>query len=341
MLSDTGYHAVRHAAGLVDQTSRGRILATGAERLTFLHGLLTNDIAVLSAGTGCYAAYLTPQGRLITDMKVLELGDAILLDVPGEAAASLVTRLEQLIFSEAVQVQDASGAWSQTAVHGPQAPDVVARAFEAGRDRDEPAPDVERLRAMAEFENGRWDFEGSAAIVAGSRDLGAPGFDIYVERPRADALRLALTSAGATPVSAEAVNILRIEAGRPLFGVDMDTETIPLEAGLEDRALSFTKGCYVGQEVIIRVMHRGHGRVARKLVGLTLDGDQAPAAGASIVAGGKEIGHVTSAARSPALERTIALGYVARDFVNPGTVVQIDGRDAVVTLLPFVRSAAL
>jgi folate-binding protein YgfZ len=117
----------------------------------------------------------------------------------------------------------------------------------------------------------------------------------------------------------------------------MNEETIPLEAGIESRAISFTKGCYVGQEVIVRVRDRGHGRVARKLVGLTLEGDRVPASGAAIRAGDREIGQVTSRALSPALKRPIALGYVHRDFVEPGTTVTVDGIRAVVTSLPFVN----
>jgi folate-binding protein YgfZ len=116
----------------------------------------------------------------------------------------------------------------------------------------------------------------------------------------------------------------------------MDEETIPLEAGIESRAISFTKGCYVGQEVIIRVMHRGHGRVARKLVGLTLYGEQVPDAGATIRSGDREIGQVTSSTASPALRHPIALGYVHRDFLEPGTKVTIDDQSAEVTALPFV-----
>ena len=116
----------------------------------------------------------------------------------------------------------------------------------------------------------------------------------------------------------------------------MDEETIPLEAGIEPRAISLTKGCYVGQEVIIRVLHRGHGRVARKLVGLLLDGSDAPAAGAVIRAADREIGAVTSGTFSPSLQQPIALGYVHRDFVAPATAVTVGGVPAVVTALPFV-----
>jgi folate-binding protein YgfZ len=134
------------------------------------------------------------------------------------------------------------------------------------------------------------------------------------------------------------MEVVRVESGRPLFGRDMDEHTIPLEAGIEDRAISFTKGCYVGQEVIVRVLHRGGGRVARRLVGLTLD-REAPS-GAPLLADTREMGRLTSVVRSPAIGGPIALGYVGRDFTEPGTRVEIgDGGSAIVTTLPFVQPA--
>jgi len=130
--------------------------------------------------------------------------------------------------------------------------------------------------------------------------------------------------------------VLRVEAGIPAFHRDMDEETIPLEAGIESRAINMNKGCYVGQEVIVRVLHRGHGRVAKKLVGLTIDGDAVPVRGSLVKSGEKEVGEVTSSVRSVALDRPIALAYLQRDFLEPGTVVSIDGTNAVVAQLPFV-----
>ena len=142
---------------------------------------------------------------------------------------------------------------------------------------------------------------------------------------------------GAIEVDAAAIETTRIEAGRPRFGVDMTEDTIPLEAGIEDRAISRTKGCYVGQEIIIRVLDRGHGRVARRLVGLKLAAPVLPSRGDAIRAGDREIGHVTSAAHSPMLETPIALGYVHRDFTEPGTAVIIGGQPATVVDTPFVQ----
>jgi folate-binding protein YgfZ len=146
--------------------------------------------------------------------------------------------------------------------------------------------------------------------------------DLIVARDRAEALVEALTKAGAAPTSLEALEVTRIEAGIPRFPVDMDTTTIPLEAGIEDRAISLTKGCYVGQEVIVRVLHRGGGRVAKKLVRLRA-GDTPIATGDTVSASGREIGRITSAAFSPQAQQWIALAYVQRDFVEPGTAVEV------------------
>jgi len=160
---------------------------------------------------------------------------------------------------------------------------------------------------------------------------------VYVEGPQASALQAKLRSAGTSELDAETAEAIRIEAGVPKFLRDMDEETIPLEAGIESRAISMTKGCYVGQEGIIRVLHRGHGRVAKRLVGIVLDGESVPIPGATIRADdGRDVGHVTSSVLSPALKRPIALAYLQRDFVAPGTAVSVDGSRAVVTEVPFV-----
>jgi folate-binding protein YgfZ len=157
----------------------------------------------------------------------------------------------------------------------------------------------------------------------------------------APALTSALRDAGALDVNPETANVSRVEAGRPVFGIDMDEDTIPLEAGIEGRAISMTKGCYVGQEIIIRVLHRGHGRVARRLVGLALDAySPVPERGSTIRAAERDIGRITSAVFSPALGHPIALGYVHRDFTAPSTpvaVITAKGElPAVVTGLPFI-----
>jgi folate-binding protein YgfZ len=156
--------------------------------------------------------------------------------------------------------------------------------------------------------------------VARIDQLGVPGFCVYLPPAAESAFKDALRKAGAVDVSPAAIEARRIEAGYPVFGVDMTDDTIPLEAGIETRAISFSKGCYVGQEVIIRVLHRGHGRVARRLVGLRIDGPVART-GSKVRVAEREVGFITSCAESP--NGTIALGYVHRDFVESGTAVQV------------------
>jgi tRNA-modifying protein YgfZ len=318
--NSSGYAALRGGAGLVDRSGAGRILLTGADRRSYLQGLLTNDIAALTPGTGCYAAMLTAQGRMMSDMRVLELGDGVLLDVPLPVTAAIRDHLDQFVFSEDVQVEDVTASRAEIGLYGPGAVDVLVRA---GTEGGAPA---------ALFSSARVRLAGADAILVRSDEAGVVGYDILVDATAAESVTAALVAAGAVTVTAADAETVRIESGRPRFGVDMDGDTIPLEAGLEGRAISRSKGCYVGQEVIVRVQDRGHGRVAKRLVGLTFDpAAPVPAAGARIVSGEREIGRITSAAWSPEQARPIALGYVHRDFVESGTSVAVDGAPAAVT----------
>lgn len=322
MSFNDSYQAARHGAALAARTDRGVIRARGADAAAWLQGLLTNDIAAIGAidpdgplGRAGYGAYLTPQGRMITDVRVVRLADRILMDVPALLTSSLVQRLDALIFAEDVQVEDASASVAVLELHGPQALDVAAKWRALGRP--------------------------GQAIAARDDQYGIPGVAFYVDLAQRPALEAALNAAGAVPIDLATLDVVRIEAARPAFLIDMETDTIPLEAGIEDRAISFTKGCYVGQEIIVRVTQRGGGRVARKLVGFTIetqDPSAVPARGATVRAGDRDIGRVTSATLSSALGQVIVLGYVHRDFVEPGTRVTIAGVDAVVAATPFVAT---
>ncbi|HMD35819.1 MAG TPA: glycine cleavage T C-terminal barrel domain-containing protein [Vicinamibacterales bacterium] len=322
---------IQDAAFIDRSEARGRIAITGADRRSYLQGLLTNDVASLEPGLGCYAAYLTAQGRMIADAYVYELGDLMLLSVARAVKDTVLAKFDQFIFSEDVQLGDVTDTFAQIAVVGPRAASALAGVLSASASLD----------ALPEHGSTRTATAGgAAAIVIRIADAGADGFDVYVERANAGSLIASLNAAGVRALDPAAADALRIEAGIPLFGRDMDEETIPLEAGIESRAISFTKGCYVGQEVIIRVMHRGHGRVARRLVGLRIAGDRVPADRAAIRSGDREIGYVTSAAFSPPQHAAIALGYVHRDFVEPGTSVTIDGAAAEVVRLPITSESA-
>ena len=329
-VSVDAYTAARQRAGVIDRADRARIVVSGADRASFLQGLLTNDVVALQPGHGCYAAYLTAQGRMIADLYVYELGDVMLLTLHRDVKDAVIAKLDQLVFSEDVHLGDVTETFAQIALVGPLAGSIVASIV---------AVPVEQLDGLADHGNLRAAWNGSPAIVTRTGDTGEPGFDLFVERTAGAALKQALNSAGAIDVDPATADAIRLEAGVPLFHRDMDEETIPLEAGIESRAISFTKGCYVGQEVVIRVLHRGHGRVARKLVGLRLNGDRVPLAGAAIRSADRDVGRVTSSAYSPALKHPIALGYVHRDFVAPGTSLIVDGEPAEVSALPFVSNA--
>jgi folate-binding protein YgfZ len=237
----------------------------------------------------------------------------ILLDVPAEAAEATRDRLEQFIFTENVQVQLLAGSLTGVWIHGPKAAAVIGRMLS-----DAPEAEVATWR---DYQHTRAMFRDQPVSLARIDQLGVPGFCAYLEPARERELIDALVDAGAREVSAESIEAARIEAGYPVFGVDMTDDTIPLEAGIEDRAISMSKGCYVGQEVIIRVLHRGHGRVSRKLVTLRIDGAVPPRT-ARLFAAARDIGFVTSAAASPRLG-TIALAYVHRDFLTPGTAIEV------------------
>jgi folate-binding protein YgfZ len=306
MTSPDDYAALHENAVIGAIAPRGQIAVAGPDRATFLQGFLTNDTAALSDGRGFYAAWLTPQGRMLCDLHVFESGDMILLDVPAADLIQTAERLEQFHFTEDVQIavlETLRTVW----IHGPAAARLLGH---------------EEYNAWAQYQNARIEFRGVPVVVARIDQLDVPGFVMYADAQHEDEVTRAAAAAGALRATPETLEAARIESGYPVFGVDMTPDTIPLEAGIEDRAISLTKGCYVGQEVIIRVLHRGHGRVVRKLVRLQVEGD-APAANAKLFSGDREIGFITSAAKSPRLG-TIALGYLHRDFLAAGTAVDVD-----------------
>ncbi len=302
-----------------------RLRVSGPDRMEWLQGLLTNDVSSLGTGEGCYAAYLTPQGRMIGDMRVLVRGDDVLLDVEASAREALLSRLDQFIIMEDVTLTDVSGELGCVAVAGPaSARRLAAHLGMSG----------ETLAALGEYQHQPVSVDGHDGFVAASRDLGVDGYDVYVPAPAAASLLGALRALGFGDLHPQVADAARIEAGRPRFGVDMGDDTIPLEAGIEPRAISFDKGCYVGQEIVIRVLHRGKGRVARRICRLVSDATFAmPAveepqvpwpAGTEVRKDGKVVGRITSAALSPGRSRFVALAMLGRDAMTAGTEVEVD-----------------
>ena len=301
-------------------TDRGWLRFDGADRLSFLQALLTNDVDAIRPFGGAYGLYLTPQGRLISDLEILHRGDHILASVPAEIAGDLAATLDRVIFAEQVQVADVSSSFATLILVGARAAEIIAIALGA---------DVTAVRGLASWSQIDAGASFAGAFIART-DTGAID-SYYIVAPAAleDAVRAAFKRAGAEPGSDELLDALRIDAARPRFGVDMTTETIPLEAGLLDRAISQTKGCYVGQEVIIRVLHRGGGRVAKRLVQITATESAAvPPKGATLLVGGTEVGSVTSSSRSPEAGRARALGYVKREHAEIGSAITVRWPDS-------------
>lgn len=290
----------------------GRLRLDGTDRATFLQALVSNDVARLTAGAGLYATYLTPQGRMLADLRLYDFGASLLAVVPAAETSALAARWNDLIFSEDLQIHDVSDELTQMLVVGETAAAAVAELAGISVSSIEALPPLSHLTA-------------ATMVVARSDDAALPAFDLFVPAAARAAVVASLEARGVEVGSVDLVEALRIEAARPRFGADMTSDTIPLEAGLLDRAISTTKGCYVGQELIIRVLHRGGGRVARRLVQITADADSTvtPPAGADIFVDGSAAGQITSAARSPRLGRPIALGYVPRGAAQPGTRVSL------------------
>jgi folate-binding protein YgfZ len=265
---------------------------------------------------------------MITDLWVYELGDGILLSLDRATKDAMLARLDRLVFSEDVQLRDATADYAAVAIIGPHSASAVAAVLGG--------VDAEALALLPDHANLHATFDDRPVIVLRSVDLGEPGLDILIDTAAFASLLAKLRDRHIDELDPAAAEALRIEGGIPKFHRDMNEDTIPLEAGIESRAISFTKGCYVGQEVIVRVLHRGHGRVARRLVGLSVGGATVPDPNTPIFHGTDDVGRITSAAESPGLGRSIALGYVRREFAEPGTELTVRGNPAVVASLPFV-----
>ncbi len=324
---DDEYRNLHDDAVWIDRTTRdARLEVRGPDATEWLHGLLTQDVRSLQPGQGAAAAYLTPQGRLVADLRVFHRGETYLLETPVAARVHLLSRLDQFVIMEDVVVTDVTEAIGCLTVLGPRAVAAVSACTGLS---------VEALETLTE--HGQASLHGTGAFVAQTREFGVPGFDMFAPVQELAAWRAVLQARG--PAASERlVETARIEAGRPRFGVDMHEDTIPLEAGIESRAISFDKGCYVGQEVVIRILHRGQGRVARRLVWVehAPDGRDAAvwSAGERVWLGDKDAGVVTSACWSPARGGLLGIAMLHRDATDPGTVVRIGGHEATVQRLP-------
>jgi folate-binding protein YgfZ len=295
------YDALRHTAGVLDLSFRGRLCLLGADRLRFLNGQVTNNIKDLAPGQGCYAALVSAKGKLQTDLHVYRLQDELLLDFEPGLSARVTERLEKFIIAEDVQIVDVAPHYGLLSVQGPKAADLLRRLA-----TPLPLPDNPMAIAKADGE----------IYVSRLPRLRSDGFDLFVPVASLRPIAGQLAAAGCL-CGWQALETARIEDGIPRFGIDMDETNLAPEA-LDSRAISYAKGCYIGQEVIARI--RTYGQVAKSLRRLRIDGDlkELPAPGAKLFLGDKEAGYITSSARSPAFQTVIALGYIRRDANNPG-----------------------
>ncbi|MSR35298.1 MAG: hypothetical protein EXR95_01470 [Gemmatimonadetes bacterium] len=319
-----GYEAAHSGLALAARTDRARLRVTGRDPFAMLQGVLTNRVPEPAVpapeggtrGRALYAAVLTPKGKLVADARVLrgprDEEQGLLLDVPAAAVAGLLEHLARYLPPRLARAADASADSVQLTVAGRGASAWLAR-------------DALGLRiesgALDALTEGEWvwlDAGGAGILVIRSAELAAPAFDVIADAQTAASLSRLATAAGAVALAPEALALLRIEAGRPAWGRELDADTLPPEAGIEGRAIDHTKGCYTGQEVIVRIRDRGH--VNRRLRGLLIGAAAVPAPGAELWVKGRDraVGAVTSAAFSPGAGQGLALGYVRRELEVPG-----------------------
>lgn len=320
------YQALRDASGAVRRDERARWVVAGSKAGETLSGLVTNDVEALAPGSGCYAAALTPKGRVVADVRILRREDDFFVDVSSRAGAGWAALVRKYVNPRMAACTDVSTTTGCVGVYGPRAPSVLARLgiLDAGA-----------LTAMTPYHHVSGTIAGHAVRVMRSPDFGVPGFDLFTDGADSAPVFAALQDAGARPVGLAAADIARVEAGRPEWGVDMDESTIPQEANLEAlHAISFTKGCYTGQEVVARVHFRGH--VNRLLRGLMADHPLPPHATLG-TAEREDAGEVRSSVVSPRLG-SIALAMIRRE-VSPGDEIVVRDGDrehvARVLSLPF------
>jgi folate-binding protein YgfZ len=326
------YEAVRGgaAAGLIDLSSRGRMEVSGSEAVQFLNGLITNDVKALGEGSWMRAAFPNVQGRLVGEARVLGLGaDRFLFDTEAVTHERVLKTLERFTLAGDFRVTDLRDEMALVSVQGARAAAILTSAL------GEDAARVERGRVQT----AEWNNQSLQVIRA--THTAEDGFDLFIARPAVAPLWDALTASGARAVGFDALEVLRIEAGIARYGVDVDETNVVLEA-VADEAVSFTKGCYIGQEIIARIHWRGH--VAKKLTGLSFDERVETKSGDKVRAtDGKEIGRLTSVTLSPRQNHVVALGLVKYDYLAPGTEVRVSsgGNElaARVVELPHVRGS--
>ena len=312
------YQAATDSAALAEKDWFGIVKLTGGDRVPWLQGMVTNDVEKLAPGSGCYAAHLTPQGKIVAHMHILADADALWLSLERAAIPNLLSAFDKLLIMEDVQVLDVSNDYSVLAVLGPKAPAVIESWAS------------EPLNLTGRYAHRT--FEDSRIVIS---DL---GYEVWVPRGKADKVLRFIAQNGATAIDHGTWDVLRTEMGIPVYGMDIDETTTMPELG--EAGINYEKGCYIGQEVVAKVKYIGH--VNRRFTGLTFSGTEVPQLKSPIQKGGREVGYVTTALFSPGLNKPIALGFVSRAAYAPGTEVEVVSGEksmaASIVELPFKKN---
>ena len=322
------HHAVRQGVGIVDLSHRGRLRLTGSDRTAYLHRIISNDVEGLSVGAGNYATILTNRGKIIADMKVYVFEESIGLETDAETTSSLYQELDKYLIADDVTIEDLTDRTGTIGVHGPTSAQLLQEVY---------GLEVEHL---PEHHSVIHDIEGQCITCVRANETGEIGYNLCTTSESIEWLWDTTLTKGrgfsAQPVGLTALNTLRIEAGIPRYGTELDDSVFPGEAELEG-AVSFEKGCYIGQEIVARMKYRGHPN--RLLRGFEIASDTPPQSGDRLLDGDKEIGWITSAVVSPTSGKTIGMGYIRIAFTDQGSQVEVEttnGRvNATTQLLPF------
>ena len=312
---------------LIGRTDRAFVRVFGRDPVKMIQGLVSNDIAGGAENQGVYATLLSPKGKMLADMRVMRRPPDVLLETHVRALDNTLTTLKKFVPPLFARFEDAGAARRAFGIYGPRARDIALAV--AG---DAPPLDAPEDTFSAQ------SHDGGELLVVRTHYTGEPGgYDIIAPAASLPALQQAALEAGAVAADLATLDVLRIEAGRPVWGAELDEEVIPLEAGIEERAISQTKGCYTGQEVIVRILHRGH--VNRHLRGVLLGDQPLPSVGAELFRAedARKVGNITSACVSARFGQTIALAYVRREMTIPATLRlgRHDGPEVTVVGLPF------
>jgi folate-binding protein YgfZ len=304
---------LREGCGLTEPSGRGLLEISGKDRLRFLHAYVTCDVKGLAPGQGAYGFFTSAQGRILSDAVLLALDDRLWVEVGPGQETPIADHLRKFILADRVEIRPLDEMATVTLV-GPRTPEILGHDLSG---LDAPWKHAPLLDGLLVQRRGR---------------MGAPAWTVWAPAAEETALRERLTEAGARPVDAEALDVLRTEEGIPSFGQDFGPDNFPQETGIED-AVSYTKGCYLGQEIVARIHYRGG--VQKTLCGLWIEGEVAP--GAALLHEGRPAGAATTVVRSPAQGRTLGLGILHKRASEPGTRLEVEGGGAAEVRPPVLR----